>query len=429
MKKKRIIIIGGGFAGMSCARKLVSHPEVHVTLIDKNNYYEFKPLLYQVATSILSTEELATAFRSYFSGKSNIDVKMAEVIAIDPITKTVQTKEGERYQGDFIVLAAGSVVNFFGTIGAEKNAFPLYTLNDARRLRSRVIAVFEAADRNPQLIEQGALNFVVVGAGATGIEIAGALADMFNKAFPAQFSGLNIKLASIYMVDFSPTVLNGFSKKSQDYGKKILKERGIKIELGVSVKEVADDHVILSNGNKILTRTVIWAGGLKGDLLAANSNLPQGQGGRINVQSDLTVASFPQIYVLGDLANISDSNGKFLPQLGSVAQQSGYLAAKNIIADIEGKSRTSFSYKDKGIMAMVGRNAAVVEIGKKRRKFKGLFAFIAWLFVHAALLPDFRKRVTAMIGWTWNYFGKNNELQILDDRDAANIKWHDVKKD
>jgi NADH dehydrogenase len=252
---------------------------------------------------------------------------------------------------------------------------------------------------------------------------------MFNEALPTEFSDLAVKLASIYIVDHGHTILSSFSKSSQNYGAKILKKRGVKIELGVSVKEVASDHVVLSNGSKILTRTIIWAGGLKAGLLSSNCRLPQGHEGRIDVQLDLTVAGFPQVYVLGDLANISDSKGKFLPQLAAVAQQSGYWAAKNIIADIEGISRTPFHYKDKGIMAIVGRNAAIAEIGKKRREFKGIFAFLAWLFVHAALLPSFRQRLAAILAWSWNYFGKTNELQILDNMNAARIKWHDLKKD
>ena len=172
MSKKHVIIVGCGFAGMGCAHKLVDHQNVHITLIDKNNYNDFKPLLYQVATSALSTEEVGSTFRSCFAGKANIDVKMAEATGIDPNTRMVTTREGQSYQGDFLVLAAGSVVNFFNTIGAEQNAFPLYNLHDAKRLRSRIISVFEDADRNPKLIEQGALNFVIVGAGPTGTEIS-----------------------------------------------------------------------------------------------------------------------------------------------------------------------------------------------------------------------------------------------------------------
>jgi NADH dehydrogenase len=217
IKEKKVIIVGGGFAGMSCAKKLVANRSIHVTLIDKNNYNKFTPLLYQVATSALSADDAATSFRHYFQGKPNIDIKMAQVISVDPKTLTVNTKEGESYQGDFLVLAAGSVVNFFDTLGAEQNSFPLYNLIDAERLRSRIIAVFEDVDRNPKLIEQGALNFVIVGAGATGTEVAGALSDMLRLAFPKEFSDLIIKQARIYLVDHSSSVLKNFSINSQEY--------------------------------------------------------------------------------------------------------------------------------------------------------------------------------------------------------------------
>lgn len=428
MSQKHVVIIGGGFAGMSCARQLVNHRDVHVTLIDKNNYHEFKPLLYQVATSTLSTEEVASSLRQYFAGKSNIDVKMAEACALDPTTRTVKTKQGESYQGDFLILAAGSVANFFDTRGADQHTFPLYTLHDAKRLRSRIISVFEDADRNPKLVEKGALNFVIVGAGPTGTEIAGALADMFNEVLPKEFSDLAVKSARIYLIDHGP-VLGEFSKDSQSYAAKVLQKRGVQLELGLLVKEVASDHIVLSDERKILARTIIWAGGLKAASLSGNCGLLQGHGGRINVQPDLTVDGFPGVYILGDFANILGPHDKFFPQLASVAQQSGYWAAKNILADIEGKERTPFHYYDKGIMAMIGRNAAVAEIGAKRREIKGLPAFLAWLGVHAALLPSFRQKIQAFIEWTWDYFGKTRGLQVLDHDDAACIQWDEAKKD
>ena len=417
---KRVIIIGGGFGGMSCAYKLIEHQEIHVTLIDKNNYHEFKPLLYQVATSALSTEEVASTFMQYFKGRSNIDIKMAEVTLVDPVTRKVQTKSGESYEGDFLVLAAGAVVNFFETIGAKENAFPLYNLHDAERLRSRILAAFEKADRNPKLIAEGVLNFVIVGGGATGIEIAGALADMLRKALPTEFSDLAVNLASIYVIDGGHEILRAFSKESQEYGAKILQERGVQLKLGLLVKEVTADYVILSDGSKILTKTIIWAGGLKAADLANHCGLIQGHGGRINVQPDLTVDQFPGIYALGDFVNLSDSEGRNYPQLASVAQQCGYWVAKNIVSEIRGKPREPFVYEDKGIMAMIGRNAAIAEIGKKRHELKGFLAFFAWLGVHAALLPTFRQRAFACITWLWNYFGKTNALQVLDNTDVAN---------
>lgn len=427
MNQKHVVIVGGGFAGMSCMRKLIDHQNIHITLIDKNNYNEFKPLLYQVATSILATEDIAITFRQFFKNKHNVDIKMAEAIAIDPHTYTVKTKEGESYQGDFLVLAAGSIVNFFNTPHAAQYTFPLYTLSDAERLRSRIIAVFEDADRNPNLIDQGALNFVIVGAGATGTEVAGALADMFKQALPNEFLDLAVQKASIYLVDGSQTILEAFSEDSQRYAADILQKRGVKLLLGCLVKEVAADHVILSDGSKILTRTIIWAGGLKAAPLAGQCGLIQGHSDRIDVQSDLTVPGFPNIYALGDFANIKNPDGNFFPQLASVAQQSGYWTAKNILAVIEGKTREPFQYIDKGIMAMIGRNAAIAEIGKKRRQFQGFLAFITWLFVHAVLLPSMRQRLISLFSWSWSYFGKTNAVQVLNNTDAANIKW-DISK-
>lgn len=423
MAQKRVVIVGGGFAGMECASALIRHQDIHVTLVDKNNYHQFMPLLYQVATSALSLVDVATSFRHYYEGKSNMDIKMAEVVAVDPKKLTVKTQEGESYQGDFLVLAAGAIVNFFNTPGAANYSFPLYNVNDAARLRSRIIAVFEDADRNPKLIEQGALNFVIVGGGATGTEIAGAIADMLNEALPKEFSDLAVNKACVYIVDYSHTVLGAFSKKSQEYATEVLKKRGVQLNLGLLVKEVAEDHVILSNGEKILTRTIIWAGGLKAAALADSSGLPQGHGGRITIRPDLTVEGFPQVYALGDFANVLGDDGQPLPQLASVAKQSGVWAAQNILAQINGKPQVPFKYKDKGIMAMVGRNAAIAEIGTRRRELKGIIAYIAWLGVHAALLSTVQQRVSAFLQWAWNYFGSTEAVQILDRTDSARIEW------
>lgn len=422
--KKHIIIVGGGFAGMACAEKLAGNPAIHVTLIDKNNYHKFTPLLYQVATSALSIDDVAISFRQYFKEKSNMGIKMAKVVSVDPNTLTVKTEEGGSYQGDILVLAAGAVVNFFGTPGAEQNTFPLYNLTDAERLRSRILAVFEAADRDERLIDQGALNFVIVGAGPTGTEVAGAIADMLNVALPKEFSDLALNKAKIYLVDHSKSVLGAFSKESQKYATEILTKRGLQLKLGLLVKTVALDHVVLSNGEKISTRTVIWAGGLEAETLAGSTGLPQGHGKRINVLSDLTIEGYPNIYAIGDFANISGPDGSPLPQLASVAKQSGKWAGKNILNQLTGKPRIHFKYDDKGIMAMIGRNAAIAEVGKKRRELKGFLAYLAWLGVHVALLSTIRQRIGAFFTWTWDYFGKTRALQILDRSNAARINWN-----
>ena len=229
-KKTHVVIVGGGFAGLGCARKLAAHDHVHVTLIDKNDYHQFQPLLYQLATSALSPSDIASPLRKFFEGMANVDVKMAEIVSIDPHTRTVKSREGETYQGDYVVLAAGSQANFFGTAGADQYAFPLYTLIDGERLRSRILAVLEDADRNPKLIEKGALNFVIVGAGPTGTETAGAIADMINEALPKEFPDLNTKAARIYLVDYGHVVLGPFSEKAQKYAAKTLQERGVQLK-------------------------------------------------------------------------------------------------------------------------------------------------------------------------------------------------------
>lgn len=411
---KKIVIVGGGFAGMACAEELIRHPNIHVTLIDKNNYHEFTPLLYQVATSSLGIEAAASSFRYNFSGKPNIDIKMGHVIEIDPKSLAVTTEEGQSYSGDYLVLSAGSAVNFFNTSGAKENCLPLYTLIDAEKLRSRILLAFEKADRNPKQIEKGILNFVIVGAGPTGTEVAGALADMLKLALPKEFSDIALNKARIYLVNHGPAVLDEFSKDSQTYAAKVLQNRGVELLMGTSVDQITDSFALLSNGNKILSQTVIWAGGVKASDLANHTSLPQGQAGRIIVRPDLTVEGFPTLYALGDFAVLPGN----LPQLASVAKQTGQWAAKNILSHIEGKPLFPFQYNDKGIMAMIGKKAAVVEIGEKRHELKGFFAYLAWLGVHMTLLSSFSQKFQAFTDWLTDYFSKTPAFQILDDKET-----------
>jgi NADH:ubiquinone reductase (H+-translocating) len=421
--KPHVVIVGGGFAGLACARKLAKSDNVRVTLIDKNNYHQFQPLLYQLATAELSTPDVATSLRHSLRGHANVDVKMQEVTAVNPVTRTVTTRQGESYRGDFLVLAAGSQANFFGTAGAKENAFPLYSLEEAQRLRSRILAVFEEADRDPKLVEQGALNFVIVGGGATGTEIAGALADMINLTMPTEYGDLAVNYARVYLVDHGKALLAPFPVKAHDYAAQALQRKGVQLLMGIGVKEVAPDRVLLSDGSSILTRTAVWAGGLMAAPLAANTGLPQGHGRRIEVGPDLTVQGFPGVYALGDFANISGPDNETLPQLGSVAQQGGEWTAKNILAEIAGEARTPFHYRDKGIMAMIGRDSAVAAIGKKKHELDGPIAFAAWLGVHALLMSGVRERIEAFIDWAWDYFGKSRPTQVLDRSDQRRIDW------
>ena len=421
--KTHVVIVGGGFAGLACARKLAKSPDVQITLIDKNNYHQFTPLLYQVATADLGSGDVATSLRQSLRAYENVDVKMTEVMVADPARRTVTTRDGQNFEGDFLVLAAGSQANFFNTRGAEQYSFPLYSLEQAERLRSRVLALFEDADRDPRLVEKGALNFVVIGGGPTGTELSGALADMINLTLPREYHDLAAKQARVYLVEHGAMLLAPFSTQAHEYAARALQRKGVRLLLGQAVTEVATDYVKISDGSVIPTHAVVWAGGLMAAPLADNSGLPRGRGGRIDVEPDLTVAGFPGVYALGDFANIPGADGHALPQLASVAQQCGVWTANNILAEIAGKPRTAFHYHDKGIMAMIGRNAAVAEVGGKRHELEGTIAAAAWLGVHALLMSGVRERIEAFVDWAWNYFGKVRPIQVLDRSNENRIDW------
>jgi len=422
---KHVVIVGGGFAGLNCARKLAAHREIRITLIDRHNYTQFQPLLYQVAAGFLAPSNVSFSLRNILVSHTNIQVKMAEVVSVDLVTRTAVTAQGQTYQGDYMVLAAGSQASFFDTRGADRNSYPLYSLHDAELLRSRILAVLESADRDPSLVAKGALNFVIVGSGPTGAEMAGTLGDMIHRALKAEYRNLPLTEARIFLVDSGHAVLSTFSVKAQAYAAKILEERGVQIRLHTAVKEVASGHVVLSDETRIPTHTVIWAGGLRASPLSNNIGAQPGEGGRVNVQPDLTIKGFPGVYALGDFANISGEDGKALSQLASVAEQSGKWCAKNIAADMAGELGKPFDYFDKGIMAMIGRNAAVAEIGEHRYEVQGLIAFAAWIGVHAALLCTTRAKIEAFVEWAWDYFGKIKGDQVLDRFSQENINWSD----
>ena len=421
----RVVIVGGGFAGLGCAQRLADHDDVHVTLIDRNNYHQFQPLLYQVATSQLAGTDIAHSLRGVFADQENVDVHLAEITGVDTTTRTVTTSDGESWSGEVLVVAAGSQPNFFGTPGAAEHSFPLYSLDDATRLRSRILGLFEQVDRDPSLVERGALNIVVVGGGPTGVEVAGALGDMVKVTVPSEYRNLDATQARIWLLDYGDALLKPFSDSAHDYVAKVLGEKGVEIHLGSGVKEVATGHALFSDDTVLPTRCVVWGGGIKAAAVAEDCGLAQGRGGRVDVQADLTLAGSPAVYFVGDIANIPDTHGKPLPQLGSVALQSGAWAADNIIAGFEGNKTKDFRYHDKGIMAMIGRGAAIAEVGKRHHEIHGEMAHMAWLGVHASLMTGTRAKIEAFVDWAWDGFTKTGGPHVLDRGDAAEINWDD----
>src|SRR5829696_3586100 len=275
---RHVIVVGGGFAGVGCVKRLAREDGVRVTLIDRHNYHQFQPLLYQVATSQLASTDIAFSLRKLFREHDDVDVKLGEVTELDPAARMVTLADGDRFTGDAVVLAAGSQPNFFRTPGAEEHALPLYSLDDATRLRSRILEVFEAADRDHSRIDQGALTFVVVGGGPTGVELAGALADLIAETMSVEYHDLAVTAAQIHLIDLGHTLLGPFSDRAHDYAAKILGRKGVRLHLGVAVTEVGDDRVSLADGSTIRSRCVVWGGGIKAPPVAAAGGLPRGRG-------------------------------------------------------------------------------------------------------------------------------------------------------
>ena len=424
-QRSTVVVVGGGFAGVGCATRLARH-DVAVTLLDRNNYHQFQPLLYQVATAELAVVDVARPLRGIFARHPSVRVKRVDVVSVDVDVdgRSVTTADGDTFGGDYLVLAAGSKPNFFNTPGAQQHAFPLYSVADANRLRNRLFEVFEDADNDATLIDRGALNIVVVGAGPTGVETAGAVADLVNDVMPKRYRDLDLDRVAITIVDLGPAVLGPFSDTASAYATKRLGTLGVNLRLKTGVEEVTAEGVLLSDGTEIASRTVVWAGGITAPDLAATSGLDAGRGGRLTAQPDLTVDGHPSVYAIGDMANMTDDTGQALPQLGSVALQAGRWAARNILADVDGRQREPFRYRDKGIMAMVGRGSAVAEVGKRHHELHGTVAFAAWLGVHAWLMSGVRQRVDAFVSWAWDFLGASRGDAVIET-DSARIDWGD----
>ncbi len=416
-----VLVLGGGLAGVACAHRL-GDEGVPVTLVDRNDYHQFQPLLYQVATSQLPAEDIARPHRTIFRDHPSVEVRTNEVLGIDPIGLSLRLAGGETVHGSHLVIAAGAKPEFFGVPGAAEHAYPLYSVADAERLRRHLQDLLKEAMPS----DGDGLHVVVVGGGPTGVETSGAVAELMaalNSGNTAPVTG------RVTLIDRGNAVLGAFSKKSQKYAAKRLRGRGADLLLGSGVASVHADHLVLDDGTRIETRTVVWGGGESAATIVAEAGLPTGRGGRLTTKADLTLEDHPNVYAVGDAANTPGTDGTTLPQLGSVAQQSGSWAADNILRDLRGEPAAPFAYKDKGIMAMIGRNAAVAEVGKKRHQVEGPVAFAAWLGVHAMLLSGAHSRSDAFISWAWDYFDRDHAAILEASATPRRIAWGDDAAD
>ena len=422
-----VVIVGGGFAGVACAKRLAGQSGIRAMIFDKNGFHQFQPLLYQVATAELTPDDVAFDLDDIFLEHDNVEAYTLEVTATDPRNHSVTLADGNTVAGDVLVLAAGAQPNFFRTPGAAEFAFPLYSLADAKNVRSRILQLFEDVAHEPDLVAAGALNFVVVGAGATGVEVAGALSELVHDVMPHRYPDMEIEAARIIVVDLGDDPLGAFSDAAHGYARKQLKHRGVELMLGEGVSEVAPDHVTLTDGTTIPTHLTVWGGGEKAASIVETSGVDVGHGGRVTVNPDLSVEGFPGVYAVGDAANIPAEDGSILPHLGSVAQQAGDWVGRNILADLADEKPEPFHYHDKGIMAMIGRRAAVAEVGEHRHELHGRVAFAAWLGVHAALLSNIGAEMRAFHLWAEDFYVRpsHRSAMLLDPStiDTPRINW------
>jgi NADH:ubiquinone reductase (H+-translocating) len=417
--RPHIAIVGAGFGGLGVAEQL-GHVPVEVTLIDRHNYHTFQPLLYQVATSLLNAEDVGAPVRGMFRHQDNVTFRMATVTGVDAAGQKIQLEDGKQIPYDYLVLAGGATVNYFNTPGAAEHAFPLYTLTNAVKLRNRILERFEAADRNRALIEDGALNFVIVGAGPTGVETAGALSDLFYNLLPRDYHDLATEKARVILVEMGKEVLAPFKDNLRTYAKQELEQRRVEVRLEQAVAEVGGTFVRLKSGEEIKAHTLIWAAGVRANPLADMLGSPQGRGGRIKLNPDLSVPDHPEIFVVGDMGEVA-SDGKVLPQLGSVAMQSGEHVGRQIARRLHGDPGQPFKYWDKGFMATIGRGSAVVEFPNKRT-LDGPLAYFAWLGVHLVLLSGIRNRIETLWNWGWSALTHDRAARIIIESKDDELK-------
>lgn len=399
--RPKVVIIGGGFGGLYAAKELADKP-VEVTLIDRTNHHLFQPLLYQVATAGLSPSDIAQPIRHILRDAKNISVLMAAVESIDPVAKIIRTAAAREYSYEYLIVATGARHSYFGNDHWETFAPGLKSMSDAIELRRRILSAFEFAETTTEeALREAALTFVVIGAGPTGVEMAGAISELAKRTLIDDFRNIRTKQARIYLLDAAPRVLPGFNPQLSKSAEEQLKQMEIEVHVGTKVLNVTEEGVQLEK-EFLRTRTVIWAAGNAASPLAKQLDAETDRQGRVLVAEDLSIARHPEIFAIGDMVNFSHQTGNPLPGVAPVAMQMGTQAARNILELAAGRKTTRFKYLDKGSMATIGRNKAVADL--KFVRFGGFLAWLSWLFVHLLFLVGLRNQMQVFFQWTWAYF-------------------------
>lgn len=414
---RRVVIVGGGFGGLHVARGLKRAP-LQVTLIDRRNFHLFQPLLYQVATGGLSPANIAAPLRSILARQRNCQVLMGDVTDVDIDSRRVRVAD-RLLDYDVLVVAAGATHSYFGHNDWECHAPGLKTIEDATEIRRRVLTAFEAAERTNNLDERRRLlNFVIVGAGPTGVELAGALAEIARYSLKHDFREINPAVAQILLIEAGERVLPVYPAELSQKAEQSLHQLGVSVRTRTAVKDVSAEGVMLAtpNGEEFLaTQTVLWAAGVQASplakLLAEKTGVELDRAGRIKVQTDLSLAGHPEVLVIGDMAHCVGGDGKPLPGVAPVAISQGKYVAKLIKARLQGRTITEYRYRDLGSLATIGRSAAVADIGNWH--FSGLLAWLMWLFIHLMKIVSFRNRVLVFLQWGWSYFSYDRSARLI----------------
>ena len=403
-----VVIIGGGFGGLYCAKALRKAP-VRVTLLDRRNFHLFQPLLYQVATASLSPSDIAHPIRAVLRRSRNTEVWMAEAVDIDVERRKVHLRDGE-VPYDYLVLATGATHGYFGHEEWAEMAPGLKTIDDATELRRRFLHAFEEAEREADAAARARqLTFVIIGAGATGVELAGAMAEIARKVIPKDFRAIDTTSARILLLEGGPRVLASYPEELSAKAQRHLEKLGAEVRTNALVTSIEPNAVCVGD-ERIPTHNIFWAAGVAASPLGAALGAKLDRAGRVRVEADCTIAGHPEVFVIGDLAYM-EQDGNVLPGVCQVAMQMGTHAARSIIADQKEKPRRAFRYFDKGNMATIGRAAAVADI--RGLKFGGWIAWLLWVFIHILYLIGFRNRILVMIQWAWNYIGQKRGNRLI----------------
>ena len=414
--RRRVVIIGGGFGGLSAARAL-RWADVDVVVIDRRNHHVFQPLLYQVATAGLSPGDIASPIRWILRRQQNVQVLLGEALRIDTGRRLVHLDIGQlRY--DALIIATGATHAYFGHDEWQASAPGLKTLEDAGTIRRHLLLAFEEAERTPDQAERArALTFVIVGGGPTGVELAGALAELANHSLARDFRSIETRSAQVVLVEAAPRILAAFPEDLQDRAEASLRDNGVRVRRSTPVTGIDAEGVTLAGGERIEAATVLWAAGVAASPLGRSLGVEVDRAGRVLVHADLTVPGCSDVYVIGDLAHL-EQDGRLLPGVAQVAMQQGTHAVENILRGFGNQPRREFHYKNLGNLATIGRNSAIADFGGRWR-FAGRLAWWLWLLVHIMQLTGFRNRLAVLIQWAWAYLTHQRGIRLITGQDPV----------